>query len=199
MLSGIGLISIIIGILAGIPLSNLVLRHLNQTSTGKYRISPKFELPKYINDQFDNLLKKYGVSELKADEQDGEKIVEGENNEVEVVVEQVEPTVIDLILLELEKNRELSIKPSSAILPAFKTHAWDVNRNALDMLPENLTRELTQVYSDMYVANDIIWLISECNRESPELDHQYVKMCNNIADRLSRVILMLETTKETGT
>ena len=187
--------------IVGIPLSKRVLRRRNQTSVGKYRISPKLE-SQYTyttTDQFDDLLKKYTASKPKTEEKDREVSFKRENGETEVGVEQVEPTVIDRLLVELEKNHELSIESRSDKLLPFQTHTWDVSPDALKMLSVNLQWELTQAYLDMYIANNIIWFLDEFDRKSPVLDDQYMKMCNQIAAKLSRIIPMLKTAKQIAT
>ena len=197
----ISLLSVICGMIVGIPLSKRVLRRRNQTSVGKYRISPKLE-SQYTyttTDQFDDLLKKYTASKPKTEEKDREVSFKRENGETEVGVEQVEPTVIDRLLVELEKNHELSIESRSDKLLPFQTHTWDVSPDALKMLSVNLQWELTQAYLDMYIANNIIWFLDEFDRKSPVLDNQYGKMCNQIAAKLSRIIPMLKTAKQIAT
>ena len=51
----------------------------------------------------------------------------------------------------------------------------------------------------MSFANNIIRLLSEFDRKSPVLDDQYVKMCNQVADRLGKIIPVLETAKQIAT
>ena len=199
-LSLIGLFSVICGMIAGIPLSRLVLRHRNQTSIDEHRMSSGFEpLYQYTIDQLDDLLKKYTASDPKTEENGIEVTYKRENGETEVGAEQVEPNVIDRLLLELGGNRKLSIEPTSDELLPFQTNTWDTNHDALDMVQADLKWELKRAYLDMSIANSIIRFLSEFDRKSPVLDNQYVKMCNQIADRLSRIIPKLETAKNIAT
>jgi hypothetical protein len=48
--------------------------------------------------------------------------------------------------------------------------------------------ELAEAYLDMYAANNIVWFFTEIGADSPVLDDQYTKMCNQIAATLSKVI-----------
>ena len=200
ILSLVSVVSIIAGVIAGIPLSKLILRNRNQTSSGRHRISPKFESQyKDTTDQFDKLLNKYSLSKIKTEGHDNSgEIAKREKGKTDVVAEQVEPTVIDCILLELKENCKLSIESSSEKLLPFQTNTWDGNHNVLDMISADLKWELAQAYLDMYVANNIIWFFKEFDRQSPVLDEQYVKICNQISARLSKIIPTLETTKQTA-
>lgn len=199
-LSLIGLFSVICGMIAGIPLSKLVLRHRNQTSIDEHRTSSGFEsLYQYTIDQLDDLLKKYTASGPKTEENGIEVTYKRENGETEVGAEQVEPNVIDRLLLELGKNRELSIEPTSDELLPFQTNTWDTNHDALDVVQADLKWELKRAYLDMSTANSIIRFLSEFDRKSPVLDDQYMKMCNQIAAKLSRIIPMLKTAKQIAT
>jgi len=197
----IGVLSVVCGMFVGIPLSKRILRRRNQTYAGKYRLSPKPE-PQYTyttTDQFNDLLKKYMASRPKAEEKDREVTFKRENGETEVGVEQVDSNVIDQLLVELEKNHELSTASRSEKPLPFQTHTWDVSPATRKMLSTNLQWELTQAYVDMHIANNIIWFLSEFDRKSPVLDEQYAKMCNQIAAKLSRIIPMLKTAKQIPT
>jgi hypothetical protein len=196
ILSGIGLISVIIGLFAGIPLSNIILRHREQVSVGKYRISSKFK-PQYpTTDQFDELLKKYGVFELKTAEQGSEETAERESDVAETTVGQVEPVAIDGILFELEKNLELSMEPRFDKLEPFQTDTYDASPDIPNILTADLKWELAEAYLDMFAANNIVWFLKEFNMDSPVLEDQYTKMCNQIAITLSKVIQILKTIKK---
>ena len=196
ILSGIGVISVIIGIFAGIPLSNIFLRRREQVSIDKYRISSKFKPQHTTTDQFDELLKKYEMFELKTKEQGSEETAERGNDEVETIVGQVEPIAIDRILLELDKNHELSIESRLDKLVPFQTDTWDANLDIPNVLTPDLKWELAEAYLDMYAANNIVWFLKEFDTESPVLEDQYTKMCNQIAITLSKVIQILKTVKK---
>jgi len=173
ILSGIGVISVIIGMFAGIPLSNIILRRREQVSISKYRMSSKFKPQYTTTDQLDDLLKKYGVLELKTAEQGSEETAERGNDEAETIVEQIEPVAIDRILLELEKNHELSIEPRLDNLKPFQTDTWDASLDIPNVLTADLKWELAEAYDD-----------------------QYTKMCNQIAITLSKVIQILKNAKK---
>jgi hypothetical protein len=195
ILSGIGLISVIIGMFAGIPLSNIILRRKEQLSIGKYRVSSGFKPQYTTTDQFDELLKKYGVAEPGTAEQGNEEAAERGNDGAETAVGQVEPVTIDLILLELEKNLKISIKPRLDELEPFQTEIWDNSLDIPDILTADLKWELAEAYLDMYAANNIVWFLKEFNTKSPVLEDQYTKMCNQITITLDKVIQVLKPSR----
>ena len=191
----LGLISVITGMIAGIPLSNLILQRREQVSLGKNWTSPKSESQSISTNQFDELLKKYGVSEPKNDKQGSEETFQRENDESATVVGQAEPIVIDRLLAELEKNHGLSIESRPDKLVPFQTDIWDASPDVPNILTSSLKWELTQAYLDMYMANNIIWFLKEFDVESPVLSEQYKEMCDRIAASLSKVIPILKTAK----
>ena len=195
ILSGIGLISVIIGMFAGIPLSNIIMRRREQVFIGKYRISSEFKSQYTTTDQFDELLKKYGVSEPKTAEQGNEETAERGNDEAEATVGQVELVTIDRILLELENNLKLSIEPRLDELEPFQTDTWDSSLDIPNILTADLKWELAEAYLDMYAANNIVWFLKEFNTESPVLEDQYTKMCNQITITLDKVIQVFKPSR----
>ncbi len=206
ILSGIGLISVIIGLFAGIPLSNIILRRREQVSIGKNQESPEFKPQYTTTDQLDELLKKYGVFELKtADlgrietaekESDEAEIPVAQSEEAETPVEQVEPLDTERILFELEKNLALSSEPRPDNPEPFQTAVWDESPDIPNILAPELKWELAESYLDMYAANNIVWFLKEFDTKSPILENQYVKMCNQIAITLSKVIQVLQTVEK---
>jgi len=199
ILSGIGLISIIIGIIAGIPLSNIILRRKKQASIVNKRVSFKFEPQYTTTDQLNELLKKYNLFEPKKTEPGNEEIVEKGNDVAETTIGQVEPIAIERLLIELERNLDLAIDPKINKLEPFQTDIWDTILEIPETLTSDLKWELKRAYLDMSFANNIIRLLSEFDHKSPVLDDQYVKMCNQVVDRLGKIIPVLETAKQIAT
>ena len=89
-----GVISVIIGMIAGIPLSRIILKRREQVSLSKNWTLPESESQDISTDQFDKLLEKYGVPKIKNDKQDSEetleRTLERENDESVTVAEQTE-------------------------------------------------------------------------------------------------------------
>jgi len=195
ILAGIGLVSIVIGMVVGIPLSNIIRRRREQASIDNSQASSKLRSQYTPTDHFDELLKKYGLSEPKIAEQSDEETVEIRNDEAEITVEQVEPVTIDRILLELENNLKISIEPRIDKLEPFQTEEWDASQDLPNTLTAELKWELTEAYLDMYAANNIVWFLKEFSMESAVLEDQYTKMCNQIAITLNKVIRVLKPSR----
>jgi hypothetical protein len=194
ILVGIGLISVIIGVFAGIPLSNILFRRREQVSIGKYQLPSKY---KPITGQLDEVVKRY--SELKTAVPDSEEIAERVSNEVETTDGQAETIAPDRLLLELEKNLELSMKPGLDKLESFQTDSWDALPDIPDIITAELKWELAEAYLDMHASNNIIWFLKEFGTESQELNDQYTKMCSQITVTLGKVIQILKTHREAET
>jgi hypothetical protein len=96
-------------------------------------------------------------------------------------------TTIPDLFDEIENNRRIASQTGSGNLQAFPTKVWDTKRDEVNSLPTELREELTQAYSDMTLANSIVWLATEMGRRSSSLDESYLKLCTGIADRLNRL------------
>jgi len=195
-----GVISVIIGMIAGIPLSSIILKRREQVSLGKDWTFPESESQDISTDQFDKLLEKYGVPKIKNDKQDSEetleRTLERENDESVTIVEQADPMVIDQLLAELEKNHALSAEPRPDKPELFQTDIWDANSNVPNILTASLKWELTQAYVDMSLANNVIWFLKEFDVASPLLSERYKELCDRISTSLGKVIPILKTGKK---
>ena len=96
------------------------------------------------------------------------------------------------LLAEIEANRKIANEPWTGTLAPFQTDVWDASPSELHALPTNLREDLAKAYSDIQLANSIVWLARELKRRSPNLDENYSKLCTNIATRLEAVIPRLE-------
>jgi len=193
ILSGIGLISIVVGIIAGVPLSNIIIRRKNQASIANKSVSFEFEHQHTTKDQLDELLRKYGLFELNKTETCNEETAEERNHAAETTTGQVEPIAIEQLLVELARNLDLAIDPQITKLKPFQTDIWDTIVEIPETLTSDLKWQLTEVYLDIYEANNIIWFLTQFNGKSPELDDQYVGVCTRISDRLNRIVPVLKT------
>lgn len=193
ILSGIGLISIIVGIIAGVPLSNVIIRRKKQASIANKSVSFEFEHQYTTKDQLDELLRKYGLFELNKTEMCNEETAEKRNNAAETTIGQVEPIAIEQLLVELVRNLDLAIDPQITKLKPFQTDIWDTIVEIPETLTSDLKGQLTEVYLDIYEANTIIWFLTQFNGKSRELDDQYVGVCTRISDRLNKIVPVLKT------
>ncbi len=117
------------------------------------------------------------------DREKPEKVpVGGENNKIDTPG----------LLAEVENNRMLANEPWTGKLIPFQTYVWNTNPAELNTLPASLREEMAQAYSDIQLANSIVWLATELGRRSPSLDENYMKLCTNIAARLETIEPLLK-------
>ncbi len=114
-----------------------------------------------------------------------------ERKETAVVEEPLKSTVPNL-LAEVENNRRTATEPWAGKLLPFQTNVWDASPKEVHILPVNLREELTEIYTDIRLANSIVWLSTELGRRSHSLDENYVKLRTNIAERLGRIKPLME-------
>ena len=199
LLSGIGLISIIVGIITGIPLSNVIIRRKKQTSIANKRSSFEFQPNHTTKDQLDELLKKYGLFEPNKTGSGDAETADTIKSKAETKIGKVQPTAIERLLIELERNLDLAIDSKITQLKPFQTDIWDNIVGIPETLTLDLKWQLTEVYLDIYEANNIIWFLAQFNYKSPELDDQYVGVCARISDRLNKIVPVLKTAKQMAT
>lgn len=96
------------------------------------------------------------------------------------------------LFTEVENNRIIANEPWTGKLLPFQTNGWNANPAELHTLPADLREQLAQAYSDIQLANSIVWLATELERRSPNLDENYKKLCTNIAARLEVIIPLLK-------
>ena len=103
------------------------------------------------------------------------------------------PSVPDLFV-EIEHNRRVASAEWKGELQLFAMRAWDNRGDEVHSLPAEVRSELGEAYSDMALANSIVWLSTEMARRSPSLDESYIKLCSSIAERLNRIKPRLDVT-----
>jgi hypothetical protein len=91
-------------------------------------------------------------------------------------------------LKELETNLATATTPWADKLLPFETSLWDSTHGEGEPLLVIHHQELIQVYVDIGLANNIVWLSTEIGHRSKELDESYIKLCAGIAERLKRVM-----------
>jgi hypothetical protein len=89
---------------------------------------------------------------------------------------------------ELETNLTISTaiwrdKPIS-----FKTTCWDNKPEKVEPNLASHLQDLIQLYVDISLANNVVWLATELGHRSKELDESYLKLCSGIADRIKNII-----------
>ena len=89
---------------------------------------------------------------------------------------------------ELEINLAIATTPWANKLISFKTRSWDTNRGAAEPTALSHFQELIQLYIDIDLANNVVWLATEMNHRSKELDESYIKLCSGIAERIQKIM-----------
>ena len=93
------------------------------------------------------------------------------------------------IITELQANLIIASTPWADKLISFQTKCWNTSRGEFDPLLTTHHRELIQLYVDMGLANNIVWLATEIGHRSKELDDSYIKLCSGIADNIKKILL----------
>ena len=76
----------------------------------------------------------------------------------------------------------------SADMLSFQTVSWDSKHGESETSLKVSNQELIQLYVDIGLANNIVWLSTEVGHRSNELDESYVRLCNGIAERIKKVL-----------
>lgn len=92
------------------------------------------------------------------------------------------------ILAEAEDNLAIATRRWAGQLVAFQTEAWDRATNRVYSLPDTIRENLTQAYVDIRLANNIVWLSTDLDRRSTDLDGSYLQLCGKIAARLKEAV-----------
>ena len=95
------------------------------------------------------------------------------------------------IIKELEANLEIATVPWSDKPLPFQTASWDAKHGEGEPLLTSHVQELTQLYQlyvDVGLANNIVWLATEIGHRSKELDESYIKLCASIAERIQNIL-----------
>lgn len=85
------------------------------------------------------------------------------------------------ILAELISNLAIATTPLNGKLLLFQTKYWDNNHEIIATLHNNYKEELTQAYTDIRLANVIVWLSNDLGHTSPDLEQSYLQLCTKIA------------------
>jgi hypothetical protein len=89
---------------------------------------------------------------------------------------------------ELETNLAIATATWADKLLPFQTSCWDANHGESEPLLTAHHQDLIQLYVDIGLANNIVWLSTEIGHRSKELDESYIRLCAGIAERLKRVV-----------
>ncbi len=93
-----------------------------------------------------------------------------------------------VIFAEIESNLKIASTPSIDDPVSFQTKVWDGNQDEVNKLPVDIQSELREIYIDMRLANDIVWLITEFDNSTMEVALNYNNLCSKIAERVTRIL-----------
>ncbi len=106
----------------------------------------------------------------------------------------VESSPADLVA-EIDANRRVAGGTWNGKLQQFQTRAWDNRGDEVHGLPPDLRDQIAEAYSDMSLANSIVWLATEMGRRSESLDDSYLKLRGSISGRLDQIYNRLGATR----
>ena len=91
------------------------------------------------------------------------------------------------IVKELEINLSIATTLWSDKLLPFQTSSWDSKHTEDEPLLTSHIQDLIQLYIDVGLANNIVWMVTEFGHRSKELDESYMKLCASIAGRIKEI------------
>ena len=91
------------------------------------------------------------------------------------------------IVKELEINLSIATTLWSDKLLPFQTSFWDSKHTEDEPLLTSHIQDLIQLYIDVGLANNIVWMSTEFGHRSKELDESYMKLCASIAGRIKEI------------
>ena len=92
------------------------------------------------------------------------------------------------IMKELETNLVIATTPwCNKVLP-FQTSSWDSGHGEGEVLLASHIHKIIQLYIDIGLANNIVWMATEIGHRSEELDESYIRLCTNIAERAKKIL-----------
>jgi hypothetical protein len=97
-------------------------------------------------------------------------------------------TTRSVFIMELETNLAIATTRWADKPILFQTEYWDNKQEKIEPVIESHLQELIQLYVDIDLANNVVWLATEMNHRSKELDESYIKLCDGIAERIQKIM-----------
>jgi hypothetical protein len=91
-------------------------------------------------------------------------------------------------LNEITANLRIATTPWTGTPLLFVTSTMDKHSDEFDAINVQNHDDLREAYTDMAMANNIVWLVTELGASSKELGESYVKLCAKIAERLHKIL-----------
>ena len=91
---------------------------------------------------------------------------------------------------ELETNLTIATAPWKDRPVPFQTTCWEAKIEKVEPGKVSHLQDLIQLYADINLANNVVWLATEIGHRSKELDESYLKLSSGIAERIKGIIPM---------
>lgn len=91
---------------------------------------------------------------------------------------------------ELETNLTIATAPWKDQPVPFQTACWEAKIEKVEPGMVSHLQDLIQLYADINLANNVVWLATEIGHRSKELDESYLKLSSGIAERIKGIIPM---------
>ena len=197
------LVSIIIGLLVGYLLSYFVIiLHRKKPFFKKHETSKvigeplKFAMP---NPLAGSIKKRVATDQqvkeqtrIEAEEARRVRETAKQTREEGAVIKEPRESIVSNLVAEIENNYRIASEPWTDKLTPFQTVVWDTIKSKIHILPANVQKVLAETYTDIRLANSIVWLSTDLGRRSHNLDDNYTKLCTTIAERLGKIKPLLE-------
>ena len=95
---------------------------------------------------------------------------------------------------ELETNLTIATAPWKDRPIPFQTTCWEAKLEKVEPGMVSHLQDLIQLYVDISLANNVVWLATEIGHRSKELDESYMKLCSGIAERIKGIIPVVKET-----
>ena len=95
---------------------------------------------------------------------------------------------------ELETNLTIATAPWKDRPVPFQTTCWEAKFEKVEPGMASHLQDLIQLYVDISLANNVVWLATEIGHRSKELDESYMKLCSGIAERIKGIIPVVKET-----
>ena len=96
-------------------------------------------------------------------------------------------------MAEVEYNFTLAEKPLNGTLSVFKTIEWDNKRDEFDAMDPEIKWQITQAYTEMFLANNIARVFRELGGDDEHMTSSYLELKSKVGERLRHVLESLGT------
>jgi hypothetical protein len=116
------------------------------------------------------------------------------NNKTISIRESHKKTRQTAFIRELEINLTIATAPWKDRPVPFQTTCWEAKLEKVEPSMVSHLQDLIQLYVDISLANNVVWLATEIGHRSKELDDSYMKLCSGIAERIKGIIPVVKET-----